>query len=69
VKGALEELIDNSLPAVMSVKKRVSLEQLPSGTLPPGWRPTVWIKFVDCPQNGEDQDAMLVVEDNGVRLL
>jgi hypothetical protein len=58
LKGGLEELIDNSISAVMALARSDN-----KYARAPGWKPTVWVGFFD---NRDDQQAALVIQDNGV---
>lgn len=61
IKGGLEELVDNSISALLQPANHKRLQQSAGG-----WTPQIWIEFED---NEDDAKAAFVIQDNGVRFL
>ncbi len=74
-QAGIEELVDNSLPAVMAIAKLMKPAQRTGGqrrgaatasssstSVPVSYKPTIWVSFID---NENAEEAKLIVEDNG----
>ena len=60
IKGGLEELLDNSVSALLGMAAMLALHY---GGMGPFWRPYIEFAFFD---HEEDSKAMIAVQDNGV---
>ena len=61
IKGGVEELIDNSIHAVLSPLLKSRLTSRPGQARK--FVPRIWVKFVD---STNDREAALIVQDNGL---